>query len=404
VIEFKVGGRVISRQPGRIVVDVNGKKGRLFLSLMKTNPENYVRNIHFIMPGFEQTYKTEPFYPPFLQRWREFNTFRFVHWMKTDDLSIGAWEERPTPTYCNFTERGVPLEVMVDLCNRLKIAPWFCMPHAATDDYVRRFAAQVKAALDPTLKVYLEYSNEVWNNIFQQHHYAMEKAKELRLGPNERPWEGAAMFYARRAQEIFKIWEEAFGRRDRLVRVIAWQAASGPYWTDKMLLSYKDTAKHADALAIAPYITMCIGPRSTPDVETVAQWSVDQVLDYAQNHALPQSIGWMKTQKAVADKYGLPMIAYEAGQHLVGVHGGENNEAMNRLFFAANRSPRMGAIYTKYLDAWRDIGGGLMCIFASTCKWSKWGSWGVTEYLDETESDQPKFKAVMEWNRKNAKP
>ncbi len=103
----------------------------------------------------------------------------------------------------------------------------------------------------------------------------------------------------------------------------------------------------------------------------------------------------------MANKYALKLLCYEAGQHLVGVAGGENNEALTRLFQAANRHPRMGAIYTKYLDAWRDLGGDLMCIFSSTSRWSKWGSWGLTEYLDETEGDQPKLKAVTEWNRAN---
>ena len=35
-------------------------------------------------------------------------------------------------------------------------------------------------------------------------------------------------------------------------------------------------------------------------------------------------------------------MAYEGGQHMVGVIGGENNEAMTRLFQEANRHPRMG--------------------------------------------------------------
>jgi hypothetical protein len=48
-------------------------------------------------------------------------------------------------------------------------------------------------------------------------------------------------------------------------------------------------------------------------------------------------------------------------------------------------------------------GGGLFCVFASTGGWSKWGSWGLLEWYDQTEQEHPKFKAVIEWNRKNAK-
>jgi hypothetical protein len=201
--------------------------------------------------------------------------------------------------------------------------------------------------------------------------------------------------------EIFKIWEEVFGGKERLVRVIAWQAAGGDYWSDKMLLSYKDAYKNTDALAIAPYVTMCIpakaGKGGGLDADTVAGWTVDQVLDHAETKALPECIGWMKTQKKVADKYNLRLLAYEGGQHLVGVGGGENNQKMTDLFMAANRHARMGGIYRKYYDAWKENGGDLFCVFASVGGWSKWGSWGLAEYYDETPAQCPKLKATLDW-------
>lgn len=160
-----------------------------------------------------------------------------------------------------------------------------------------------------------------------------------------------------------------------------------------------------DALAIAPYMTMCIPGQSTdskrPDAAAVASWTVDQVLDYAEQTALPESIGWITGQKKVADKYGLKLIAYEAGQHLVGVTGGQDNDKLTALFNAANRHPRMGPLYAKYLDAWRAAGGDLMCIFSSVGSYSKWGSWGLLEYSTQPVAEAPKYLAVAEWNRRN---
>jgi hypothetical protein len=407
-LEFNGARRVVSRAPGRIVVDIDAAKDGIFIQLRRSNPANPVRRIRLIMPGFEKTYEKEPFYPPFLDHWRSFNTFRFMDWMETNGSKVSRWEDRPAPDSATWTARGMPVEVMVDLCNRLKVNPWFCMPHLAGDDYVQKFAEKVKATLDPSLVVYIEYSNEVWNNGFEQCRYAQDRAKALGIGPKERPWEGGAMYYAQRSVEIFNIWEKAFGGHQRLVRVIAWQAAGGEYWSDGMVLGYKDTGKHADALAIAPYISFGIPERAGDPKElsaaTVAGWSLDQLFDHLGKKSLPECMGWVATQKKVADKYGLRLVAYEAGQHLVGVAGGENNEKMTKLFQAANHDPRMGALYTKYLDGWKAAGGDLMCIFASTSSWSKWGSWGLTEYMTETEADQPKLKAVMEWNRKNLRP
>jgi hypothetical protein len=392
---------VVSREPGRMTIRVDATKGGIFLRLLETDPANYVRNLRVIMPGFEANCREEPFHPTFLRRWHGVACLRFMDWMHTNGSKVARWSERPKPEDATFSGQGVALEVMIDLCNRLDADPWFCMPHLADDEYVRNFARMVKEKLNPNRKVYVEYSNEVLNGIFEQHRYAERRAKELGLGPAARPWEGACMFYARRSVEIFKIWQEVFGGTDRLVRVLAWQAGSGPYWTDGMLLSQPGISMNVDALAIAPYLTFCVPEQSSdpkrPNAATVSKWTVEEALDHMETKALPESVAWIRTQKKVAEKYGLKLVAYEGGQHMVGVLGGENNEAMTRLFQAANRHPRMGEIYRKYFDAWTAEGGDLFCYFSSTGSWSKWGSWGILEWFDEGPANSPKFMATLSW-------
>jgi len=85
---------------------------------------------------------------------------------------------------------------------------------------------------------------------------------------------------------------------------------------------------------------------------------------------------------------------------MVGVAGGENNEVMNRLFYAANANPRMGDLYRDYLNAWTAAGGDLLCNFSSVGKWSKWGSWGLLQYADEPAAQSPKYRATMEWAKR----
>ena len=88
--------------------------------------------------------------------------------MHTNGSEIRTWDDRPKPDDATFSKKGVALEVMIDLCNRQQADAWFCMPHLADDDYVRNFARTVKEQLDPSRKVYVEYSNEVWNSQFPQ--------------------------------------------------------------------------------------------------------------------------------------------------------------------------------------------------------------------------------------------
>jgi hypothetical protein len=393
-IEFSNAGRVVSRAPGRIVCEVAPERGAIFLRLAATNPENPVRAIRVLMPGFEERYRREPFHPDLLARWKHMRVLRFMDWMQTNGSTIAEWTDRPVPEDATWTVKGIPLEVMIDLANRLGADAWFCMPHRATDSYVRAFAAQVKRELAPERKVYIEYSNEIWNAGFEQTRYAGEMGRKL--GFHEKDWEAGWRYGAYRSVEIFKIWEEAFGGRERLVRVMASQAANA--YVSDVKLAFRDAYKNCDALGIAPYVSLNVSATSVPNAATVAAWSPAQVLDHMEGTSLPQAIEWIRASKKTADRYGVALIAYEAGQHAVGVGGGENVEALTRVLTAANRHDRMGALYTRYLDAWRDEGGGLCAVFASVGAWSKWGSWGLLEHCDD---DTPKFRAVAEWNLAN---
>ncbi len=398
-IDFWGAASVASREPGRMTIDVDPSRGGFFLRLKTTRPDDYVRNIRVIMPGFEETYRENPFHPVFLARWYGIACFRFMDWMHTNGSTIKTWADRPTPDSATYTDRGVALEVMIDLCNRQQADAWFCMPHLADDDFVRRFAQMVKERIHPDRKVYVEYSNEVWNSQFPQTRHSWAVAKQLKLGAEDRPWEGGGMFYARRSVEIFKIWAEVFGGTERLVRVVAWQAGN-THWMDKIVLPFEDAYKHVDSLAIAPYVSMNV-PKSGKELtaDEVARWSLGRVLDQLEQHSLPRAIQAIAATKAVADKYGLTLTAYEGGQHMVGVAGGQDNETLNELFHAANRHPRMGEIYRKYYDAWTAAGGDLFCYFSSIGRWSKWGSWGLMEHYDDDGRESPKFLSTMRWAR-----
>jgi hypothetical protein len=117
-----------------------------------------------------------------------------------------------------------------------------------------------------------------------------------------------------------------------------------PYVAEQ-ILKFEDAYKNADALAIAPYFGMNVPAQGEGlNADTVSKWSVDQVLDYLEQKSLPESLKWIADNKKIADQYGVKLIAYEAGQHAVGIQGGENNDAMTKLFLEANQSARMGQV------------------------------------------------------------
>jgi hypothetical protein len=305
------------------------------------------------------------------------------------------WSDRPTPNLqTQGGEAGVALEYLIALANTLHADPWFCMPHRATDDYVRRFAQMVKSQLDPNLSVHIEYSNECWNGIFAQAGYCRDKGRELALGDND--YQAQLRYYSKRAVEIFRIWGEVFGGTDRLVRVLAAQSANP--WTSAQVMDFEQAYKQADALGIAPYFGYALGDPKTQ--EQVAQMTANQVLDKCAEY-IAEGNKTIAEQARLAKERGLRLVAYEAGQHLVGYGGAENNKPLEDLFHAANRHPRMKALYLDYLAGWKDNGGTLAVLFSSTGNWSKWGSWGLMEHHGQPVAEAPKYQAVIEFLEAN---
>jgi hypothetical protein len=240
----------------------------------------------------------------------------------------------------------------------------------------------------------------VWNSQFAQHRYAGQQGQ--RLGLAEKPHEAAWYYTAVRSVEIFKIWEDAFGGADRLVRVLPSQAANS--YIAKQMTSFRDAHQHADALAIAPYLSLNVPAGGKRPAAEVASWSLDKLFDHLEREALPESIRWIEENEKIADQYGLKLLAYEAGQHLVGIQGGENNEELTRLFHQANADPRMGQLYAKYLQAWEKNSGDLLCHFSSVGQWSKWGSWGTLQFADDDPKQSPKYAAIMQWAKHLGQP
>jgi hypothetical protein len=275
------------------------------------------------------------------------------------------------------------------------------MPHLADDDFIRNFAKMVKERLDPSLKVYIEYSNEVWNGQFKQSRYAGEQGVKLGLGPKERPWEAGWHYTAVRSMEIFKIWEEVFGGHERFVRVLPSQSGVGS--VSEGVLGFRDAAKRADALATAPYMGYSIGRGKTANLgEQMKDWSADQMLDHFEKTGFADSLQRMAKDKAVADKYGVKLIAYEGGQHMVAfLRDQQLLKKISVTMHACNRHPRMGDLYRRYYDEWAKLGGDVFAVFSSIGAYSNHGAWGLAEHYDDKPVDYPKLSATLEWAKKH---
>ena len=400
--------------PGRDVIDVTPQEPGIEICISSTDPAqsgNHVRNIRVYPPGLESAAATEQFHPDFLSRIQPYSVLRFMDWMRTNNSTQVEASQRPLPTDHTYaTEKGVPAEVMADLANRLGAMPWFNMPHGASDAYVSAFATAVRDRLAAGRSVYVEYSNEIWNDQFSQGRFIGAQGVAQFSGKPGSDFDKRLNRFGERSAQICQIWRSVFGSGADRVRCVMGGQAANTYIAETALecplSSLKPCrSKGFHGLAIAPYIGDHVGlPNHQAAVESwtaaadggltqlFSELNTGSVLNDA-GGGMPVVRSRISAHATLARTQGVALLAYEGGQHLVGVGNPANSNAINTLFDAANRDARMGTLYNDYLSDWSTRGGGLFMHFSDVGSYSRFGRWGALEMSSQTSS--PKHDALM---------
>lgn len=443
-IIFYNSNRIVGKKPGEIDLEVTptaGPRSGIALIIQKTNPANPIRNIRVILPGYEKTYKTSPWYPPFLKTLKPFDTIRFMGWQAINFDTQREWSERRPPTYATEASaatyaagpdvRGVSFETIVALANELNENPWVSVPTYASDDYVRQMAKLFHETLKPNLHPMVEYSNETWNAGFATTFcYLREQAIALRLilapgaactkddkgklviPPDAWTADGQWSFYALRVSQIFDIWNAEYAAdKDRIVHVVA-------EWTGnpreiETVLSYGQSvnrlADKADVIATGAYVEP-FGPWSPAIKSGKATWEqVSKMAPADLLKAMHDSIDadiapGFRAARSEAKRWGLGLVVYEGGDgNTAGPIWGPYRDTIMRLFNATARDPGMAGVYTHLLDAWKASGGTLFNQFYDVGGYGRFGQWGALEYQDQDPATSPKYSALTDWIRTQGK-
>lgn len=421
-ITYAIGATKLSGIPGRDLIRV-APDGNVRLTITSTDPQgtgNYIRNIRVVRSEQEADLGTGLFNPVWLAKLEPFNTLRFMDWMRTNASQQQKFADRPQEADARYSMKGVPLEVMVKLANVANSEPWFNMPHKATDDYVRQFADSVKGSLAPHLRVYVEYSNEVWNTMFSQGQDIENWAQTELPGGSASGYTKRINWFGKRSAQVCQIWKNAFGdEASRVICVLGAQAANS--WTATQALDcplYRpifggETCQRQglQTVAIGPYFGQYLG--SPAFQSQVREMTVDDLFteitqggilmdtDPSDGNTVPtggaleEAYRWMDEYDALAAARDLHVVAYEGGQHLVGVGGVANDKVIEALFNTANRDPRIGDAYAAYLDHWKSAPNGRLELFVPFLlaqRYTKWGSWGTLEHIGQAGG--PKYDAL----------
>ncbi|MBK6466112.1 MAG: hypothetical protein IPF96_03920 [Rhodobacter sp.] len=424
---------IIETGPGRIVFDYAPGTGAVILTLTAIDPADPIRSISVVRADRAAALAAgKVFNPDWLERIRGVKGIRFMDWMATNDSTLSGVVDRPKVADYSWARNGVPVEVMVALANELQAEPWLTLPHAASDGLVQAYAAVVRDGLDPGLRVWVEYSNEVWNWQFQQAHWAEAMGKE-RWG-QDGTW---LQFYGQRAAEVMAVFSAEMGDPARVVRVISTQ--TGAKGVEEQILmaplavaeGQPPPVESFDAYAVTGYFSGLLGAEhklpwvqrwvaeseqkatikvaeaglTGPEAEAYLaahryDLAVDRAVAELRNglssgtgedtleQLLTDTLPW---QAAVAARHGLTLAMYEGGTHVVGYGPAVEDEALAGFFIVLNYSDGMGALYGDLLAGWAGLSDQPFNAFVDVYRPNKWGSWGALRHLGD---DNPRWRAL----------
>lgn len=415
-VSFTGAGQVIKQgktADGKNFADVRVTPSEVgvWFKINDMSPADPIRNAHFWMPDYDgdgdgvaeaaitdrvwsPKSNFSPFHPEFVNRLKPFKVLRFMDWADTNDSTLVTWDQRPHYTDARQTldGKGVAYEYMIALCNEVGADMWLNIPHAADARFVSNLAQLVATQLKPGLKVYLEYSNEVWNYAsgFDAFYWISDQlTKPENASYNGDRWK----FEADQIKKDFDIFSGVFAaanQQDRLIRVVAGQA-SNRWVTEQILLNMEGKF---DAISCSGYFGLSDAQRATFNASTTSDEIVRAILDNASG-----AMSGLRQHKELVDSYSktlgrqIKLVAYEAGQHADA--RGQNVPWLQALF-AAQSDPLMYEAYDDFLRAAYELGVDEITHFTFTSEQSKYGSWGALQYQNEPIETAYKYKALVD--------
>jgi len=363
-----------------------------------------VTNIKLMRPttvGGSTTYPTSTVFTPALKAIvAKFSTVRFMDYLGTNGTIAKVWSDRVPPNYASqsvykpgygWQGAGGSWEYAIQFANETNKDMWVNIPEAANDTYVSNIALMIKygsdgvnpysttqaspiyAPLNAGLKVYVEYSNELWNSGSAFAQFGMNVADataEVNAGGSPLNWDGdtntaywGARRSAKRTMEISNIFRNVFGSSAMMTTirpVLESQQGYTGFWLMEqahMLQDYYNSSAHVTTPRPPSYYiyggggSAYYGPDNNSDTLTISNiWT---------------SLGFVPATFAADEQsdsdYALGLygkrLAYEGGASMDNVGHSEAVKAQ------AWGDARMTGIETANQTAWNQIGGDLLMYF-----------------------------------------
>lgn len=376
-------------------------------------------------------------YPPttaitreYLDRLAPFSCIRYMGWTHTNDVNTETtWASRIRWSRASIASGNgkANWESVIVMANAANKDAWICIPHQVDDTYIRNLALMFKYGsdgnepytsaqsnpvvppLNPNLKLYVEYSNEIWNfgGPYPQTDWVRVRARTFGAPLNfDGDNDEVTLLYrfkAMRTVQISIIFRSVFGGEmmTRVRPVLCWQQNYGDItnrtlsFIDRYYNRRDSRSGWNDPHPVNYYIYGGGGSaywytdgRTTVSSSTL--WN-----NGGWNPAVYQDI--LYNDMAFAKTYGLAYVLYEADAHPTY----ENNDAT--IMRQTHLDPRMNAETVEHINACSALEGDLFC-FLVLASWqdSNENYWGVINM--DNPANSPQYDAIRAVANRPAEP
>ena len=429
---------------GSYRVNVTPTNDGIYLALFESDPTDPIQNIEVIMPGHAATARDQPFNPAYLDYLRPFDVLRTQQILVMNDEGYGCdagssvsaadcvrtAAGRVQEAYAfQAGPRGIAIEYLVDLVNELDADLWLNILHATDNDYVDDVAGMVAGRMEDDRTVFLELSNEAWNPSpeYPQYHYFINKGiaeadQDVRWAGIDDVDTGARWFAHRWAETAHRFSTALAPAGIRLVRVLP--SFSELTTRTVRLLHHLDDPfvnPHGvtpDAVAVACYMGVALPVWANEAADRAA--AAGETFDLAAETAPDNLVTWIRqnisteftdpfgsgeTSSSVPAIFnrlrphlpnGVPLIAYEGGQHLSYYGDFEQHPAVNDNMAAAIQHPGMADFYRELFAAWFGEGGGLVCSYANFNALNRTGGFGIRRHLETSLASEHRWRGHLD--------
>jgi len=391
-------------------------------------------DVRLVRPGYPADGR-QVFTSPFLEAMSGFDTVRLMDWTSTNDNLVVKWSDRMKPRDMarpgfsyngpgggawDNSRLGIAIEHQIELCNALHANFWVNVPVAAGDEYVRKLALSIRYGtdgtepyaaprrsptyppLDPGLKAYVEYANEIWNSaggfdcfyVVKDLVSALPDDHELLNPPDDNVYALMWRYPAWRMSRISDIFRSIYGdsaMMDRIRPVLMTQQGDAQATLSRALL-WLDAYGHRqkEPREISSYLYGTGGsayygvnktPRNQSDVEAFFAPG---------NYPASQRLKAFGVDSVWAANFGLKHLAYEGGPSLDGFQDANAQRV--------NLDPRMEDLLIKTHDGWSAQGGDLLVYYTLHGP----SQWEFTSDLSTT--DTPKYRALLKLRERSRSP